>query len=278
MKTYYMLTKPGIIMGNLITTAGGFALASRAGINFLLFLEMLVGLAFVIASACICNNYIDRYADQKMARTKNRGFAKGTVSPIKALLFALFLGLSGLAILFYFTNFLATLVALAGFFIYVVVYSYVKYFSDCATLLGSISGAVPPVVGYVAVNNSLDIGALLLFLILVLWQMPHFYSIALYRSKEYAAASIPVLPLTKGVYATKVQMIAYICAFMGATAMLTLLGYTGYSYLIIATILGGSWLALSFKGFKAKDDNRWARKMFALSLVTIVGISMTLFI
>ena len=277
MRTYYMLTKPGIIMGNLITTAGGFALACKAGINFLLFFEMLIGLGMVIASACICNNYIDRYADQKMARTKNRGFAKGTVSPLKALLLALSLGLSGLSILLFFTNLLATLVALTGFFIYVVVYSYVKYFSDCATLLGSISGAVPPVVGYVAVSNRLDVGALLLFLILVLWQMPHFYSIALYRCDEYAAASIPVLPITRGVYVTKVQMVAYIIAFMGATALLTILGYAGYAYLIIATILGGSWLALSFKGFKAKDDKRWARKMFAVSLVTIVGISMTLF-
>lgn len=276
MRTYYMLTKPGIIMGNLITTAGGFALACRAGFNFFLFFEMLGGLGFVIASACICNNYIDRYADQKMARTKNRGLAKGTVSPVKALSLATVLGLSGLTILAIFTNLLATLVALAGFFIYVVVYSYVKYFSDCATLLGSISGAVPPVVGYVAVSNSLDMGALLLFLILVLWQMPHFYSIALYRQDEYAAASIPVLPITKGVYVTKVQMVAYIVAFMTATAMLTVLGYTGYAYLIIATLLGGTWLALSFKGFKAKDDKRWARKMFAVSLVTIVGLSILL--
>lgn len=277
MKTYYMLTKPGIIMGNLITTAGGFALACTGGINFLLFLEMLIGLGCVIASACICNNYIDRYADQKMARTKNRGFAKGVVSPYKALSLALFLGLFGLAVLFFCTNLIATLVALAGFFIYVVVYSYVKYFSDCATLLGSISGAVPPVVGYVAVSNKLDVGALLLFLILVFWQMPHFYSIAVYRRDEYAAAAIPVLPLTRGLHVTKVQMVAYIIAFMVATAMLTLFGYTGYVYLIIATILGGSWLALSFKGFKAKDDKRWARKMFAVSLVTIVGFSLTLF-
>ncbi len=276
MRTYYMLTKPGIIMGNLITTAGGFALACRAGFNFFLFFEMLVGLGFVIASACICNNYIDRYADQKMERTKNRGLAKGSISPFKALSLAFVLGLSGLTILAIFTNLLATLVAFLGFLIYVVVYSYVKYFSDCATLLGSISGAVPPVVGYVAVSNRLDMGTLLLFLILVLWQMPHFYSIALYRQDEYAAASIPVLPITKGVYVTKVQMVAYIIAFMAATAMLTVLGYTGYAYLVIATLLGSTWLALSFKGFKAKDDKRWARKMFALSLVTIVGFSILL--
>ena len=278
MKTYYMLTKPGIIMGNLITTAGGFALASKAGIDIFLFLEMLVGLGLVIAAACICNNYIDRFADQKMARTKNRGFAKGSVSPVKGLTLAFSLGVLGLAILYFFTNLLATLVALSGFFIYVVVYSYVKYFSDFATLLGSISGAVPPVVGYCAVSNRLDMGALLLFSILVLWQMPHFYSIALYRYDDYVAASIPVLPITKGINATKVQMIAYIVAFMGATALLTILGYTGFIYLAVAMVLGGSWLAFCIKGFKVKDDKKWARKMFAISLFAIVGFSTMLFI
>jgi protoheme IX farnesyltransferase len=277
MKTYYMLTKPGIIMGNLITTAGGFALASKAGLNFLLFIQMLIGLGLVIASACICNNYIDRIADQKMARTKNRGFAKGSVSIIKALSLALGLGLSGVFILAYFTNLLTVCVAISGFFIYVVVYSYVKYYSHFSTLMGSIAGAVPPVVGYTAVSNKLDLGAVLLFAILVLWQMPHFYSIALYRFDEYKAASIPVLPVTKGVYLTKVQMVIYIIAFMGATSLLTILGYTGYAYLVLATLLGGTWLVFSFKGFKAQDDKKWARKMFAISLVTIVSISASLF-
>jgi protoheme IX farnesyltransferase len=272
-----MLTKPGIIMGNLITTAGGFALASKAGFNFLLFLEMLIGLGFVIASACICNNYIDRIADQKMARTKNRGFAEGSVSITKALFLALTLGVLGILILSVFTNLVTVLVAAAGFFIYVVVYSYVKYYSHFATLMGSVAGAVPPVVGYTAVSNRADLGALLLFLILVLWQMPHFYSIALFRFDEYKAASIPVLPLTKGVYLTKIQMVLYIFAFMCATSLLTILGYTGYSYLILATLLGGTWLILSFKGFKAKDDRKWARKMFAVSLITIVSISASLF-
>lgn len=264
-------------MGNLITTAGGFALACKAGFNFLLFLQMLMGLGMVIASACICNNYIDRVADQKMARTKNRGFAKGSVSITKALFLALTLGGLGILVLAFFTNLLTVLVAAAGFFIYVVVYSYVKYFSHFATLMGSIAGAVPPVVGYTAVSNKLDLGAGLIFLILVLWQMPHFYSIALYRFDEYKAASIPVLPITKGVYLTKIQMACYIIAFMGATSLLTILGYTGYAYLILATLLGSTWLALSFKGFKAKDDKKWARKMFAVSLVTIVTISASLF-
>ncbi len=264
-------------MGNLITTAGGFALASKLGINYLLFLQMLVGLGFVIASSCICNNYIDRIADSKMARTKKRGFVQGTVSPKIAFILSGVLGISGLAILFFFTNILATLVALAGFLIYVLGYSFVKYYTDYATLLGSVAGAVPPVVGYTAASGRLDLGGIILFFILVLWQMPHFYSIALYRFDDYKAASIPVLPITRGSYVTKVQMVLYIVAFIGTAALLTALGYTGYIYLAIATTLGALWLALSFKGFKAKDDKKWARQMFAVSLVTIIGVSLSLF-
>jgi protoheme IX farnesyltransferase len=277
MKTYYMLTKPGIIMGNLITTAGGFALASRLGFNPYLFLIMLVGLGSVIGSACICNNYIDRFADQKMDRTRTRGFASGEVSVVKGLVLAVSLLALGLFLLGYFANVLSLFVALAGFFIYVVVYSFVKYHTDLATLVGSISGAVPPVVGYVAVSNRLDVGALLLFLLLVMWQMPHFYSIAVYRSDDYAKANIPVLPLTKGVHMAKVQMVLYISAFLITASLITLLGYAGYAYLGISMVFGGSWLVLSLKGFKAKDDKRWARKMFAVSLLTIVTISASLF-
>ncbi len=272
-----MLTKPGIIMGNLITTAGGFALASKMGFNYWLFLEMLVGLGLVIASSCICNNYIDRIADAKMVRTKNRGFAKGEVSPTKAFILSGILGTIGFATLLYFTSPLTAAVALAGFLIYVIGYSFVKYYTDYATLLGSVAGAVPPVVGYTAASGRLDLGGIILFFILVLWQMPHFYSIALYRFDDYKAASIPVLPITRGSYTTKVQMILYIVAFMGSTALLTALGYTGYIYLAIATILGGLWLIWSFKGFKAKDDKKWARQMFAVSLVTIIGVSLSLF-
>jgi protoheme IX farnesyltransferase len=277
MKTYYMLTKPGIIMGNLITTAGGFALASRLGFNPYIFLIMLLGLGCVIASACICNNYIDRFADQKMDRTKTRGFATGDVSTVKAFALAACLVLVGSFVLGYFVNLLSMLVALGGFVIYVALYSIVKYHTDLATLVGSISGAVPPVVGYVAVSNRLDLGALLLFLLLVTWQMPHFYSIAVYRSEDYAKANIPVLPLTRGVHMAKVQMVLYISAFLITASLITILGYAGYAYLGIAMVFGGSWFVLSLKGFKAKDDKRWARKMFAVSLLTIVTISASLF-
>jgi protoheme IX farnesyltransferase len=273
-RTYYLLTKPGIIMGNLVTTASAFVLASRgAGFDWPLFLATVVGLFFVIASACVFNNYIDREADRKMARTRNRALAQGLVSTQSALLFAVSMGIVGIVILALYTNFLAAFVASIGFVVYVALYSLWKYHSYYATLVGSISGAIPPVVGYCAASNRFDMGAAILFIILVLWQMPHFFSIALFRQDEYAAASIPVLPVAKGVLATKIQMLIYIIAFMLATFLLIAFGYTGYFYLIVVAALSCSWLWLCIKGFKSQNDQVWARKMFRLSLVVIMFLS-----
>lgn len=271
-KTYYLLTKPGIIFGNLVTTASAFILASRGHFDFLLFLATMAGLGCVIASACVCNNYIDRESDQKMARTKNRALVTGLITGKKAIAFAVFLGLGGIFILAVYTHLLAVSIALVGFFVYVAMYSFWKHRSSYATLVGSISGAVPPVVGYCAASDRFDAGALIFFLILVLWQMPHFFAIAMYRSADYNAASIPVLPVKKGNLITKIHMLLYIMAFIIATFMLVVFGYTGYIYLAAATLLGLFWLFLCIKGFTCTSDKLWARKMFIVSLVVVMGL------
>ncbi len=273
LKTYTLLTKPGIIMGNLITTAAAFVLGSAGHFNAWLFLDTLAGLGCVIASACVFNNYIDRNIDQKMARTKNRAFATGSISVQNGLLFAIILGIVGMTILAYATNLFAVSAAALGFFVYVVLYSLWKTRSGYATLVGSIAGAVPPVVGYAAAKGTLDTGALILFAILVLWQMPHFFSIAMFRLDDYTSASIPVLPVEKGNHTTKIHMVLYILAFMIASATLMLLGYTSATYLVITTLLGLAWLVLGFKGFRCKNDKVWARQMFRLSLVIITALS-----
>lgn len=271
-RAYCLLTKPGIVLGNAITTFGGFALASRGHIDFSLLFITLVGLSLIIASASIFNNYIDRAADEKMERTKNRPLVNGTISVRHAMAFAIFLGALGTLFLSAFTNPLALLIALFGFFAYVILYTFSKYHSIHGTLIGSVAGAVPPVVGYCAVSNQLDMGALLFFSMMVLWQMPHFFAIAIYRLEDYAAASIPVLPIKKGVGTTKIQMLFYIIAFVIVTLLLTLFDYTGYAYLIVASILGVAWLWLCIQGFKCSDDKLWARKMFIFSLVVITGL------
>ena len=274
MKTYYMLTKPGIILGNAVTTAGGFALASRGHIDILLFLITLIGLCLIIASAGVFNNYIDRYADAKMDRTKNRALVTGLISSSNALIFATALGIAGALILGIYTNLLTVAVALAGFFIYLVLYAIMKYRSFYGTLVGSLAGGIPPIVGYCAVSDRLDTGAFIIFMILVLWQMPHFFAIAIYRMDDYAAASIPVLPVEKGTRVTKIHMFFYIIAFIGTAVMLTTTGYMGVMYGIIATALGLVWLGLCAKGFyvEQKNDKTWAYGMFMYSLVVIMAI------
>lgn len=275
-RTYYLLTKPGIIMGNLITTAAGFALASKGHLDFWLFLATLIGLACTIASACVFNNYIDRDLDEKMERTKNRPLVRRLITGKSAIIFAIVLGFLGTLVLSLFTNPLTVWVTLAGFFIYVVLYYICKCRSLYGTFVGSISGAVPPVIGYVAVSNQLDAAALILFMITFLWQMPHFFAIAIYRLEDYAAASIPVLPVSKGIFITKQYMLIYTLAFIGAALMPTLYGYTGYPYLIITTLVGVAWLLLCLNGFQRSDDKLWARHMFLLSLVVITALCIML--
>jgi protoheme IX farnesyltransferase len=184
----------------------------------------LIGLSFVIASSCVFNNYIDRHVDAKMARTKKRALATGEISIKNALIFGILLGLIGGSLLLIYTNLLTFFIAFAGFLIYVFPYSFGKYRTSYGTLIGSIAGAAPPLVGYCAVSNHFDLGALILFLIVVFWQMPHFYAIALYRFNDYSRAGIPVLPVKKGAYVTKMHMVLYTVAFIIAAVMLTVVG------------------------------------------------------
>ncbi len=271
-KNYCLLTKPGIIFGNVITTIAGFMLASKGRIDFGLFFAAVLGLSFIIASGCVFNNYIDREADEKMERTKHRPLAAGLISTRNAIIFAIFLGLLGAFLLAIFANLLTVGIALFGFIVYVVLYSFSKYVSVHGTLIGSIAGAVPPVVGYCAVSNRLDLGAMILFAMIVAWQMPHFFAIAIYRLEDYAKASIPILPIKKGMTATKVQMLCYVVVFVAVSLLLTLFHYTGYLYFSTVILLGAVWLWLCLAGFKASNSQSWARKMFIFSLIVVTTI------
>jgi len=259
-------------MGNAITAAGGFALASKGHMDSKLFLFTLLGLCLIIASGCVFNNFIDRKADAQMKRTKNRALAQELISPRRALVFACFLGFFGLVLLALFSSFCSLSIALLGLFVYVIAYSFLKYRTLYATWIGSIAGAVPPVVGYCAVSGHLDTAAWILFFTVAAWQLPHFFAIAIYRLEEYAAASIPVLPRMKGIETTKVHMLVYIIAFIGISSLLSLCGYLGYGYLTATVLLGLCWLGLCIKGFKCENNTRWARKMFLFSLVVVTGI------
>lgn len=273
-KQYLQVTKPGIIFGNLISVVGGFLLASKGVIDYPLFLATLFGVSLVVASGCVFNNYIDRDIDRIMERTKNRVLVKGLIDPKVSLIYASILGIASMLLLYVGANPLAMWLAVIGFVIYVGVYSlYMKRKSVYGTLIGSLSGAAPPVIGYCAVTGQFDMGALILLLIFSLWQMPHSYAIAIFRFKDYQAANIPVLPVIKGISVTKNHITLYILAFMVATLMLTLSGYAGYKYLVVAAAVSVWWLGMALRGYKATNDSVWARKLFVFSIIAITSLS-----
>jgi protoheme IX farnesyltransferase len=275
-KRYYDLAKPGIVYGNVFTTLAAFLYASRWHFSPLHLVVVLLGIGLVIGSACVFNNYIDRDIDRKMARTRARALVTGAITVHDGIAYGIFLGLVGFYLLFAWVNILTASVALVGFIFYVVLYSISKRASHWGAVVGSVSGAVPIVVGYTAVTDRLDLTALILFLILVVWQMPHFYAIAMYRLDDYIAAGIPVLPARKGMTAAKVYIVCYIVAFIISASLLTLSGHAGYAYLAVVLVLGLTWAWRAIADFRAPDDVKWARKIFFFSLIVLVSFSVML--
>jgi protoheme IX farnesyltransferase len=177
-----------------------------------------------------------------------------------SLWYATALGVAGIALLYFAANPLAALLAVLGFMVYVGVYSlYMKRHSVYGTLVGSLSGAAPPVIGYCAVSGQFDSGALILLAIFSLWQMPHSYAIAIFRFKDYQAANIPVLPVVKGIPVAKLHITLYILAFMVPTLMLFLGGYAGYKYLVVATAVSVWWLGMALSATR----RRWTTPLGA---------------
>ena len=274
MKQYLQVTKPGIIFGNLCSVVGCVRLASKGEIDYPVYFARLLCFSLVVASGCVFNNYIDRDIDSVMERTKNRPLVRGLIDPKISLVYASVLGIAGMALLLVAANVVAMLIAVVGFVVYVGVYSlYMKRKSVYGTLVGSLSGAAPPVIGYCAVTGQFDTGALILLLIFSLWQMPHSYAIAIFRFKDYQAANIPVLPVIKGISVAKNHIILYIIAFMFATLMLAISGYAGYKYLIVAAAVSVWWLGMALSGYKTTNDRVWARKLFVFSIVAITSLS-----
>ena len=273
-KDYISIAKPGIISGNLISTAGGFFLASRGRIDIAALIATLGGVSLVVASACVCNNCIDRNLDRMMKRTYNRALARGALSVGTASLYAALLGIMGVALLWAETNILSVAIVSAGFGIYVGIYSlYLKRTSGYATLIGSLAGAAPPLAGYCAVANRFDLGAVILWAIFILWQIPHYYSIAIFRFDDYTAVKIPILPVERGVAAAKKHIVGYILGFIAAAPMLTFRGYTGYGYFAVTAVSGLVWLFIACSGFRTSDERLWARKLYIFSILAMLILS-----
>ena len=276
LRTYYQLAKPGIIYGNATTTVAAFLFASQWHFSLTLFLATILSIAFVIGSAAVANNIIDRKIDIKMERTRGRALVVGKVGPKAALIYSIVLGFFGFSLLLYFVNIVTATVAVVGFIFYVVCYSVAKRASHWGTEVGSIAGATPIVVGYTAVTGTFDLCALLLFLILVLWQMPHFFGIALYHMDEYKAAGIPVLPLARSVVATKRATLGYLVGLILVLPLLTVFHYVGYTYFVVMTLVSLVWLYNSIYTWRTFASEVWGRKVFGSSIIVLMTFCVVL--
>lgn len=277
-KTYLSLTKPGIIIGNLIAATGGFFLASQGKPNFILYLLAMLGIALVIASGCVFNNIYDRDIDGHMSRTQSRAMVQGSISINVALVLGTFLGLVGFLLLWFFTNVSTFLLAVLGFFAYVVLYTMIyKRKNLHGTLVGSISGATPPMMGYTSMTGQVDAAALLIFAAFCAWQMPHTYAIAVFRDQDYRASRIPLLPIVKGLKATQRYNAVYIVLFMLAVLALVYFGYVGWITLTVMLGICGYWLYRNIYGFQPDDSTfdaaGWGKQLFIISIFTITIFS-----
>ncbi len=270
-RAYYRLTKPGVLYGNVLTGAAGFFLAANGRIDWLLFLAAIGGMTLVIAAACVLNNFLDQDIDSIMERTKSRPSVSGSIEGRHMVVYGVVLGLLGLGILYAWTNLLVVAIGVVGFVIYVWLYGALsKRRSVHGTLVGSISGAMPIAGGYAAVSGQVDAGLIIVFLILFFWQFPEFYSIAIYRRKEYAAARLPVMPVVNGIRTTAVQIYVYTVLYVLSTLALTVYGYTGGVYFAVMLAAGAYWIRLASEGVQVSASEAWARKMFRFSMLTIL--------
>lgn len=267
-KTYVKISKMGIVYSNLITTFTGLFLAAHytgAALldNLILSFFALLGTGLVIAGGCALNNYIDRDIDHLMERTRSRPSVTGTLSGKQVISYGLAMSVIGLIILS-FLSLTAAFISFIGLFVYVVIYSlWTKRTTTLNTIIGSVAGAVPPLIGWAIFDPSLHPVAWSLFLIMFMWQPPHFLALAMRRLEDYKRAEIPMLPVIAGIKMTKRQINWYILVLIPIS--LTLVHF-GVLYTITALLLGVGWLVLGLSHRKYKDEKRWAKHMFIYSL------------
>ena len=263
------LLKVGIINSNVMTAFGGFWLALYYTGNSIQdywgkLLVTMIGTALVIGGACVLNNYYDRDIDPKMNRTKTRPTVTGSISVSQVLLLGISLSVIGVVLLS-FTSIQAALFGALGWFAYFVLYTiWSKRRYTINTAIGSISGAIPPIIGWAAVDPDLHIVALALFLIMFIWQTPHFLALAMKKCEDYRSAGIPMLPAKYGFPVTKRQMVIYVACLLPLPIYFHSLGII---FLIMATLLNLTWLIIGLKGFFSKNDLKWANSMFGYSLL-----------
>ncbi len=266
LKEYLALTKPGIVTLVLVTTLGGAYIGSRGSLDPFLVFWTLVGTGLAAAGSAVLNMVLDRDIDSLMERTSARPLPRGTVNPFSAVLFGVSLLVISFLLLTFFVNLVSAVLAMLAAFSYVVLYTFLlKRKTPIATEVGGISGALPPVIGYAAVTGAIDLKALTLFLIMFMWQPPHFWVLALKYRGDYARAGIPTLPVSRGVEITKVKTLLYTVSLLPLSVIPYMIGMAGKFYLGTAVVISILYAGLTLRFlFSRKEESM---KLFFFSIV-----------
>ncbi|MFC2949954.1 heme o synthase [Virgibacillus sediminis] len=268
------LVKSGVLIANALPVFAGFWLAIHfTGVSFFdhwgSFLLVMAGSTLVMAGALILNNWYDSDIDTVMDRTRHRPTVTGNFSLKAVLRMGIGATLAGF-ILLLFTTWEAVLYTFIGWFTYVVLYTmWSKRRYTLNTVIGSISGAVTPMIGWAAIDSAIHIVPLTLFLLLFIWQIPHTFAIAVRKFDEYKAAGVKMLPVVHGIDMTKRQMVVYVAALLPLPFLLPALGPL---FMVIVTILNAGWLVLSFRGLFTGEHKKWAywNFLYSANYLTIV--------
>jgi len=269
---YLTLTKPELTFLSVVTALAGFYMGTGETIALGLLLHTLIGTALVGGGAGALNQYIERDLDGLMRRTENRPLPSGRLGPWEVLIFGSLLSLAGLAQLSLFVNALTGFLAAATLVSYLFLYTPLKRITPLSTLVGGIPGAIPPMMGWTAVKNEISQEAWILFAILFLWQMPHFFSLAWMYRKDYARAGYKMLTVLdpKGDRTSR-QILFYCGALIPTTMIPVLAGYSGFAYMICALFLGTAFLLSGIHLVKTRSNDS-ARRVFLVSLLYLPAL------
>ena len=260
------LCKPKIVLLLTITALVGMLLTVEFYSNVLSSLASLLGFALLAASSAALNQIFDRESDKNMERTKGRPLASGNISLYQALTFTALLLFIGSSLLLYFSNLMTLLITTFGFIFYSLVYTiYLKWSTPQNIVIGGLSGALPPLIGWTAVTNEISLLPLILVLIIFLWTPPHFWPLAIDRIDEYRKEGVPMMPIAKGVSRTKKEMLVYAFLLLAASLAPYFYGLTGLFYLFSTTALNiyFIYLCVAYLGDK---NNELSMKIFNFSV------------
>jgi protoheme IX farnesyltransferase len=266
-KSFLILCKLRVNLLIVFTAVIGMFLSTPGMVPWDILFSGILGIGFVAAAAAAFNCLIEESIDVKMARTRARPLGTGKISQQETFILASIVGLTGLAVLFFFVNFLTMWLTLITFFAYAAIYTvFLKPATPMNIVIGGASGAMPPVLGWAAVNNQLSPEAWILFLIIFCWTPPHFWALALYRREEYAKVGIPMLPVTHGEKFTLLHIVLYTIILAIVTMMPFSIGMAGLIYLFFSTILNAIFLYYVVVLYRNYSD-KLSKKIFNYSIL-----------